>query len=62
MWTFRNLKDRRIPCTWRVASKSTETRSQTTDQVRVELWVFWFDERRTGEIDGHQGLSTLEGT
>ena len=52
---FRQLALLNIPCTWRVAAQQEE-------QVTLELWVFWFDDRHTGEIDDNPYLQNLEGT
>ncbi|KAG2227271.1 hypothetical protein INT45_008515 [Circinella minor] len=52
---FRQLALLNIPCTWRVATQQEE-------QVILELWVFWFDDRHTGEIDDNPYLHNLEET
>ncbi|KAI9252879.1 mediator complex subunit 13 C-terminal-domain-containing protein [Phascolomyces articulosus] len=52
---FRQLVQLNIPCTWRVATQQEE-------QVKLELWVFWFDDRHTGEIDDNLYLQNLEET
>ncbi|KAI9496107.1 mediator complex subunit 13 C-terminal-domain-containing protein [Zychaea mexicana] len=53
---FRQLVQLGIPCTWRIIT------TQQEDQVTLELWVFWFDDRRTGEIDDNISLQNLEET
>ncbi|KAI8142064.1 mediator complex subunit 13 C-terminal-domain-containing protein [Fennellomyces sp. T-0311] len=52
---FHELCDLNIPCTWRAP------RSNNHDStVKLELWVFWFDERHTGRIDANVLLNELE--
>ncbi|KAI8149233.1 mediator complex subunit 13 C-terminal-domain-containing protein [Fennellomyces sp. T-0311] len=54
----RNLLQLRIPCTWRVAPESVPV--QDDDEVTLELWVFWFEDRFTGKIDDNVYLQSLE--
>ncbi|KAI9499248.1 mediator complex subunit 13 C-terminal-domain-containing protein [Zychaea mexicana] len=61
---FHELCDLNIPCTWRAVplsrSNNNNDDKKNGDTVKLELWVFWFDERHTGRIDGNDMLNQLE--
>ncbi|KAI9278643.1 mediator complex subunit 13 C-terminal-domain-containing protein [Phascolomyces articulosus] len=57
---FNELCDLNIPCTWRAVPRTPKNSKDNNDTVKLELWVFWFDERHTGLIDANYGLNQLE--
>jgi hypothetical protein len=66
---YTNLISLSIPATWRITTSSKDEDDQAEsaaapgkeEQVTLELWVFWFDERHTGKIDANDDLGALEG-
>lgn len=66
---FRDLIEARIPCMWRVSPHSNNypenSRSpnamEDKEELLLELWVFWFDDRHTKVVDRNPHLGTLEG-
>ena len=62
---FYELCDLNIPCTWRAVPTTPKNNNNNHNDndniVKLELWVFWFDERHTGRIDANDMLNQLEG-
>ncbi|ORZ01441.1 mediator complex subunit 13 C-terminal-domain-containing protein [Syncephalastrum racemosum] len=58
IYAFRHLVRLHIPCVWRALSSPSS--SAGDDNVYLELWAFWFDEQRTGQIDTLPCLQALE--
>jgi hypothetical protein len=51
---YHHLISRNVPSQWHISS-------QTSDNVTLELWVFWFDDRHTETIDNSSDLKNLIG-
>jgi hypothetical protein len=67
MAAYRTLLRANVPAFWRIldAISNTETddaSKDAEDTVKVELWVFWIDEKHTGIVDRNTFLNDLEGT
>ncbi|ORX47245.1 hypothetical protein DM01DRAFT_1385988 [Hesseltinella vesiculosa] len=60
--TYQQLIEQKIPCMWqmRPVAKPNPESSPEADNVILELWVFWFDDRHTGIIDGNASLKELD--
>lgn len=64
---YRNLVALNIPCMWKGAdtlagaAPDTPRDMEPEEVITLELWVFWFDDRHTGQIDDNVYLRELEG-
>jgi hypothetical protein len=63
---YRSIMRANIPAFWRTLdtkddSEEDETAKDAEENVRVELWVFWIDDKHTGIVDRNPYLNELEG-
>jgi hypothetical protein len=63
---YRSIMRANIPAFWRTLdakddSEGDETAKDAEETVRVELWVFWIDDKHTGIVDRNPYLNELEG-
>ncbi|KAI9287343.1 mediator complex subunit 13 C-terminal-domain-containing protein [Umbelopsis sp. AD052] len=62
---YRSIMRANIPAFWRTLdvkddSEEDDTAKDAEDNVRVELWVFWIDDKHTGIVDRNPYLNELE--
>jgi hypothetical protein len=66
MAAYRSILRVNIPAFWRILDAKSDREEDEAieddeDNVKVELWVFWIDEKHTGIVDRNTLLNELEG-